>query len=190
MVGLSVGRRLLGVAALALVLGAGCGTTKGEQRSAEAQAAPAPVCQEDEACWDWRTMGNQQRGICVDGKNVIEHADGSRMEGGRGCQLKPIMERCLESTLLVTRTMPLPVGWKVLCGEGRSIPNGVSDPATKTIRIGDSAGDKDDVTLRHVVAHEICHAVLYVAGDKAQGNPAKVAQAEANADRCAAERGF
>ena len=187
-----MGRKLLAVAALALTLGVGCGktATRPEATASATQQHSTNTCQEDEACWDWRTMGDHAHGICFEGKNVIEHADGAREPGGRGCQSVPLMTRCVEQALVVTTRIPLPVGWKFSCPEGRSMPNGVAMFDIKLIKIGDSAGDGDDVTLRHVIAHEICHAVLWTAGDKSQGNPATIAQAEQAADACAARKGF
>lgn len=183
-----VGRKLLAVAGLALVLGGACGSSSAERP--QASPTTTTLCQEDEACWDWRTMGNRQRGICFEGKNVLEYADGTRVPGGRGCQSKSMVGRCVESALVVTKVLPLPVGWKFLCPEGRAMPNGSSDPASKTIKIGDSAGDGDDVQLRHVIAHELCHAILWTNGDKTQGNVSTITQAEAAADACAARKGF
>lgn len=50
-------------------------------------------CQEDQVCWDWRTMGNHRRGVCIGGRWMLEHADGritddhpfSRIDGLEGC---------------------------------------------------------------------------------------------------------
>ena len=44
------------------------------------------ACQEDQPCWDWRTMGNRTRGVCIDGENWLESADGWFERGGRACE--------------------------------------------------------------------------------------------------------
>lgn len=46
---------------------------------------PAVACVEDDPCWDWRTMGNRMHGVCIDGANWLESADGTLTAGGRGC---------------------------------------------------------------------------------------------------------
>lgn len=84
-------RRVAGVPVLCLALVGGsmaiaAAPSSGPQRSS---------CQEDEACWDWRTMGDHQRGVCIDDHDVIETADPfapydlarrAYSPGGRGCE--------------------------------------------------------------------------------------------------------
>lgn len=43
---------------------------------APAVAGGGPI-HEDDPRWDWRTMGNRQRGVTVNGRLMIQHADGS-----------------------------------------------------------------------------------------------------------------
>lgn len=176
-------------AALAIAGSVGVGLQAG--RVEKQTTRQETTCQEDEACWDWRTMGNKQRGVCIDGSNYIETADGKTIPGGRACQAVPLDIRCDEGFATVTSTgLTLPSGWRFSCPEGRSIPNGLADPQFKLIKIGDSAGDGDDHMLQYVIAHELCHANLYAKADKSHGPASSVQQREATADECARKSGF
>lgn len=62
---------------------------------ASRSAVSSPACAEDDPCWEWRTMGDRQRGVCIDDVDWLEHADpaapydvGRRTytAGGRGCE--------------------------------------------------------------------------------------------------------
>lgn len=94
-------RRVLAAFAVAAALSAGAGSAAiGSRLTGPPAAHPgvssqASSCQEDEACWDWRTMGNLQRGVCIDDVDWLEHADPAAPYdvqrrtytlGGRGCE--------------------------------------------------------------------------------------------------------
>lgn len=73
-------RQVLAAFAIAAALSAGAGSAVIGSRLTGPPAAHPGVsspasCQEDEACWDWRTMGNRQRGVCIDDVDWLEHAD-------------------------------------------------------------------------------------------------------------------
>lgn len=93
-------RQVLAAFALAaLAVGAGGGASVIGARLSGLPATHATVspstCQEDEPCFDWRTMGNHERGVCIDDVDWLEHADQAAPYdlqrrtytlGGRGCE--------------------------------------------------------------------------------------------------------
>jgi hypothetical protein len=85
------------LAAVAMSAGGGIGVIGARLSgppAAHATVSPS-TCAEDEPCWDWRTMGDHARGVCVDDVDVLEHADPAApydltrrtfTPGGRGCE--------------------------------------------------------------------------------------------------------
>lgn len=73
---------------LATMLGIGAMVVGAMVGGMVATGPEAPACQEDEPCWDWRTMGNRTRGVCRDGESWLESADGWFERGGRACEAR------------------------------------------------------------------------------------------------------
>lgn len=95
---ISIRRVILGLLVTAIVLIAAwphdlrsralVGPPRGSQELLPHEASPSTlsehlvsetqlICMEDEACWDWRTMGNKRRGVCAAGHWMTQHADGT-----------------------------------------------------------------------------------------------------------------
>jgi len=73
----------------------GVGMALGDRATGSPAWRSTVSCQEDDPCFDWRTMGNRRRGVCIDDVDWLEHADpaapydlGRRTYtlGGRGCE--------------------------------------------------------------------------------------------------------
>jgi hypothetical protein len=88
-------RVVLAFALAAAVAGGAAGPHRLTGPPAPRAAVTASTCQEDEPCFDWRTMGNHDRGVCIDDVDMLEHADPAQpynlllrtySPGGRGCE--------------------------------------------------------------------------------------------------------
>jgi hypothetical protein len=67
---------LIALLIVATVLAYGVRTAPSAERpSAPTHSRAVHMCQEDEACWNWTTMGDGQRGIYVDGGVTIVTAE-------------------------------------------------------------------------------------------------------------------
>lgn len=86
--------RAFALAACAAVTCAGMALGSGSTGT-PASRAEVSYCAEDDPCWDWRTMGDGQRGVCIDDVDWLERADPAAPYdlqrrtyslGGRGCE--------------------------------------------------------------------------------------------------------
>jgi hypothetical protein len=196
-----------GVAALAVAAGIGVGVGQAVQAPSTHGVKVTTTCQEDEACWDWRTMGNMRRGICVvdsatSAHDELEYADGHREAGGRGCEAAyeeaGAFANCVSMTdTLISQGIVLPVGWHINCREwpqerglttlkyeGRPV-GGLTRYAEKTIDL-DVASWRNDQDLQGAAAHEACHAIRFAQGRTS----ADYLTEERAADACARKAGF
>jgi hypothetical protein len=198
-----------GIAALAVAAGIGVGAVAakahGDQHSTH--VAARVECAEDMPCWDWRTMGNHQRGVCITDTptgdhDMLEAPDGSLTPGGRGCEQayeqSGVTAQCENVTYaLKERNLALPVGWSIDCHEwaqergvttlryGGAPVGGLAVYAEKKIYL-DAGSWSTDQDLQGAAAHEVCHAIRFAQG---RTSPDYLIEERA-ADTCARNAGF
>jgi hypothetical protein len=161
-------RAVIASGVLALSVAAGVGVAAGHVVSSKPAAGyvfhSTNTCQEDEACWDWRTMGDHQRGPCP-------------------ADLTPGLVLPVGWTL-ECRQWPQERGVTTLRYQGAPV-GGLTIYAQKKVLV-DSGSWGNNTELQGAAAHEVCHAIRNAQG---RTSPDYITEERA-ADACARAAGF